>query len=74
MSTTVNIHEAKTHFDRLVEQAEAGHEILIARAGSPVARLVPLAGFPVRKNLGLLKDRISVPDDFNAPLDDALPI
>ena len=38
--STINIHEAKTHFSRIVEQAEAGEEILIARAGKPVARLV----------------------------------
>ena len=40
---TINIHEAKTQFSRIVEQAEAGEEIVIARAGKPVARLVPLA-------------------------------
>ncbi len=39
----VNIHQAKTHFSRLIERVEAGEEITIARAGSPVARLVPLA-------------------------------
>ena len=42
MSTQVNIHEAKTHFSRLVERAAAGEEIVIAKAGEPRARLVPL--------------------------------
>jgi prevent-host-death family protein len=71
MTKAINIHEAKTHLSRLVEQAAAGKEIIIAKAGKPVARLMPLAS-PVRsKNLGLLKGKIKVPDDFNAPLDDA---
>ena len=67
---TVNIHEAKTHLSRLVEQAAAGREFVIAKAGKPLARLVPLA-LPVRtKNLGLLKGKFKVPDSFNVPLDD----
>ena len=69
MSKTVNIHAAKTHFSRLVERAAAGHETIIARAGKPVARLAPLAAMVKPKKLGLLKGRIQVPDDFNAPLD-----
>ncbi len=71
MSKPINIHEAKTHLSRLVEQAAAGQEIVIAKAGKPLARLVPLA-LPVRvKKLGQLKGKIKVPDDFNAPLDAA---
>jgi len=69
MSKPINIHEAKTHLSRLVEQAAAGREIIIAKAGKPLARLVPLA-LPVRaKKLGLLKGQIKVPDNFNEPLD-----
>ena len=69
MSKAINIHEAKTHLSRLVEQAAAGREIIIAKAGKPLARLVPLA-VPVRpKKFGLLKGQIKVPDNFNAPLD-----
>ena len=69
MSKPINIHEAKTHLSRLVEQAAAGREIIIAKAGKPLARLVPLA-VPVRaKKLGLLKGQIKVPDNFNEPLD-----
>jgi prevent-host-death family protein len=64
----VNIHEAKTHLSRLVEQAANGEEIIIAKAGRPMARLVPLAeGKPVRR-LGLMKGQITIPDDFDEPL------
>jgi prevent-host-death family protein len=70
MPPVVNIHEAKTHLSRLVDQVAAGREIIIAKAGRPVARLVPLEAGPRPKKLGGLKGRIKVPDDFNAPLDD----
>jgi prevent-host-death family protein len=64
---TVNIHEAKTHFSRFVEQAEAGEEIVIARAGKPVARLVALASSaqPPRK-LGLGKKKFTFPENFDS--------
>ncbi|MDR5703950.1 MAG: type II toxin-antitoxin system Phd/YefM family antitoxin [Armatimonadota bacterium] len=64
----VNIHEAKTHLSRLVEQASAGEEIVLAKAGKPVARLVPLVAPRPRRKLGLLAGRFTVPDDFDAPL------
>lgn len=69
MSKPVNIHEAKTHLSRLVEQAALGKEIIIAKAGKPMARLVPLADTPRPKKYGLLEGRFKVPDDFDAPLD-----
>ena len=70
---TVNIHAAKTHLSRLVDQAAAGEEIVIARAGRPVARLVPLApGITGWRKLGCLAKRMTVPEDFDAPLPDAL--
>jgi len=69
MAKTVNIHEAKTHFSRLVEEAAGGREIIIARAGKAVARLVPLAEAPAPKKFGLLKGQVRVPADFNDPLD-----
>ena len=61
----INIHEAKTHLSRLVERVQAGEEIVIAKAGKPAARLVPIegAGRPVK--IGGLKARHPVPDDFN---------
>jgi prevent-host-death family protein len=62
---TVNIHEAKTQFSRFVDQAEAGEEIVIARAGKPVARLVALesSSFKPRK-LGLGKKQFAFPENF----------
>ena len=68
MATTVNVHEAKTHLSRLVEQAAAGQETIIAKAGKPMARLVPLVADPKAKKLGLLKGRIAIAADFDAPL------
>ena len=66
---TVNIHAAKTQLSRLVEQAAAGEEIIIAKAGKPVAKLGPLAQSAQKnRRLGLLAGRITVPDDFDAPL------
>jgi prevent-host-death family protein len=68
--TTVNIHEAKTHLSRLVDEVAAGAEIIIAKAGKPMARLAPISTPIRKKRLGLLKGKVKVPDDFNAPLDD----
>jgi len=70
MNSVINIHEAKTHLSKIVDEVAAGAEVIIAKAGKPMARLCPIH-VPVRpKKLGLLKGRIKVPDDFNAPLDD----
>ena len=64
---SVNIHEAKTHLSRFVDEAAAGEEIIIARAGKPVARLVPLASQAERpRTLGLGRGRFTLPQDFNA--------
>jgi prevent-host-death family protein len=67
---TVNIHEAKTHLSRLVEEVAAGEEIIIAKAGKPRARLVPLGYLPKRRQLGIFKGQLNVPVDFDAPLPD----
>lgn len=67
---TINIHEAKTHLSRLVEEVAAGEEIIIAKAGKPIARLVPLDNAPKKRRLGLLKGQLKVPEDFDAPLPD----
>lgn len=67
---TINIHEAKTHLSRLLEQVAEGEEIIIARAGKAIARLVPLDAPPKKRQLGLLKGRLNVPDDFDTPLTD----
>ncbi len=63
---TINIHAAKTHLSRLVDEAAAGEEIIIARAGKPVARLVPLAA--PRRVLGRLAGQVAVPANFDDPL------
>ena len=68
MNTVVNVHEAKTHLSRLLEEVAAGAEVVIAKAGKPVARLVPIVPVTRPKSLGLLRGRIAVPDDFDAPL------
>lgn len=68
MPPAINIHEAKTHLSRLVEQASAGEEIIIAKAGKPMARLVPLAPVVKAKKLGLLRGKIGIAADFDAPL------
>ncbi|MEW5981327.1 MAG: type II toxin-antitoxin system Phd/YefM family antitoxin [Acidobacteriota bacterium] len=68
----VNIHAAKTHLSRILERVEAGAEVVIARAGKPVARLVPFEAPPRPKRLGLLKGRIHIGADFDAPLPDGL--
>ena len=65
----VNIHEAKTHFSKLVDAVLHGHEILIAMAGKPVAKLGPISKKPQRK-FGVLKGKIKISKDFDAPLPD----
>ena len=65
---TVNIHEAKTHLSRLVDEVSAGEEIVIAKAGKPMARLIPFQRRSGRRKLGALAGRFRVPDNFDAPL------
>ncbi len=70
MATLVfNIHDAKTNLSRIVDDVAAGTEVIIAKAGKPMARLVPIDIVQTKK-LRLLKGKIKVGDDFNAPLDD----
>lgn len=66
---TVNVHEAKTHLSKLLEQVEEGREIVIARAGRPVARLVPF-GRPGKRALGRDAGAGAIASDFDAPLPD----
>lgn len=65
----VNMHEAKTHLSRLVEEAAAGEGFVICKAGRPMVRVSPLsepiASPPPRRRLGLLQGNCSVPDDFD---------
>jgi prevent-host-death family protein len=66
----VNIHEAKTHLSRLVERVLAGEEIVIARSGKPVAKLVPIEKRSARRLPGSARGRVVLSDDFDAPLPD----
>jgi prevent-host-death family protein len=73
MAKTVNIHAAKTHLSRLIDRAAAGEEIIIARAGKPVARLAPLApAARAKRKPGLWRGMVKIADDFDAPLPEGL--
>jgi prevent-host-death family protein len=72
MATKVNIFEAKTNLSKLIELVEQGQEIVIARAGKPVARLTPLEPKKRPIRFGLLKGKIRVAKDFDAPLPDEI--
>ncbi len=63
----VNIHQAKTHFSKLLQRVTAGEEVIISKAGKPVAKLVPIAG-RTRRRFGMDQGVFEVPDDFDAPL------
>ena len=63
----VNVHEAKTHFSKLLERVTLGEEVIIAKAGTPVARLVPFDQQPKTRIFGSAKGEFTVPDDFNKP-------
>lgn len=67
---TVNIHEAKTHLSRLVEEAASGEGFVIAKAGKPMVKVVPLEEAPLdtpkkKRRIGFLEGQFSVPDDFD---------
>ena len=64
----INIHEAKTHLSQLVEDAARGDEIIIAKAGKPMARLVAVDNDSTPRPRGLLKGQIWIADDFDTPL------
>ena len=66
MPRIVNVHDAKTHLSRLLEQAHAGQEIILAKAGKPYARLMPLAPEPPRRVPGRLSGRLD--DAFFEPM------
>jgi prevent-host-death family protein len=71
MSATLNLYDAKTHLSELVDRAAGGEEIVIAKAGKPKARLVPMEGAPrTPRQPGCWKGRIEIAPDFDAPLPD----
>ena len=69
MAIVVNVHEAKTNFSRLLEQAHAGQEIVLAKAGKPYARLVPLERETSKRLAGRLQGVVT--ETFFEPLSDA---
>jgi prevent-host-death family protein len=71
---TVNIHEAKTHLSRLVDEVEKGESVIIAKAGKPKAQLTPIRVTRKRavRRIGCLKGRIKIPDDFDTMFADEI--
>jgi prevent-host-death family protein len=70
VAETVNIHAAKTHLSRLLERVAAGEEIVIAKAGMPVARLVPAEPPPGPRRPGTARGQFWMSDDFDDPMPD----
>jgi prevent-host-death family protein len=68
MSDVVNVHEAKTHLSKLLERVERGEEVVIARAGRPVARLVAVKRPRRRREPGSARGRVEMAEDFDASL------
>ena len=62
---SVNVHEAKTHLSRLLERVEAGEEVVIARAGRPIARLVPYRRRTEPRSLGIWRGRVTIGPEFD---------
>ena len=65
---SINIHAAKTHLSRLAEEVAAGEEIIVAKAGKPIMKLVPIDGSKNKIKFGVLKGKIHISKDFDAPL------
>ncbi len=65
---SINIHEAKTHLSRIIEEVAAGAEVVIAKAGKPMAKLVSLSERRPTRTLGILAGQLHVPEDFDEPL------
>ena len=63
--TSVNVHDAKTHLSRLLARVEAGEEIVIARAGRPIARLVPYARLTEPRALGIWRGLVKIGPEFD---------
>ena len=68
----VNVHEAKTHFSKLLELVQQGEEVMVAKAGRVVAKLVPAGERPARRTPGTARGQIKISEDFDAPLPDDL--
>ncbi len=70
----INIHEAKTHLSRLVEDVANGNEVLIAKGGRAMARLVPLGRDDSPRRIGLLKGKLRIAEDFDRSLEAMTPL
>ncbi len=68
----VNIHQAKTNFSKLIDAVMHGEEIIIAKAGKPAAKLVPITVQKPKRKPGALKGKIKISKDFNDPLPDEI--
>ncbi len=68
---TVNVHEAKTRLSQLLAMAESGDDVVIARSGKPVARLVPWESTRTKRRFGTMRGQITVDDRFFEPLPEA---
>jgi prevent-host-death family protein len=69
---TVNIHEAKTHLSKLIEKAVAGEEIVIAKAGKPLVRLIALEPAAPKSRIGFMEGQFKVPEDFDTMFQDEI--
>jgi len=67
---TVNIHEAKTHLSRLVDAAAKGEPFIIAKAGKPMVKVVPIDAPAAPRRLGFMRGEFTAPDDFDTMLQD----
>lgn len=72
MATIINVHEAKTHFSKLLERVRQGEEIIVAKAGKPIAKLLPIAQGSAVRVPGSAGDKITIAPDFDAPLPDQI--
>lgn len=72
MPVQVNIHEAKTHLSKLLARVQEGEEVIIAKAGRPIARLVPMIERPTKRVPGSAKGKVVIAPDFDAPLPEAV--
>jgi len=72
MAVKINIHEAKTNFSKLLARVQDGEEIIIARAGRPIARLVPVRKAPANRAPGSAKGKIFIAPDFDEPLPESV--
>jgi prevent-host-death family protein len=70
--TIVNIHAAKTHLSRLVARVRQGEEIVIAKAGKPLVRIIPIEERPTNRVPGIDRGKGWIADDFDAPLPEDL--